>query len=406
MKFTIILPLYNNEKTLKRCMESILDQTYSDWEIIAINDGSTDGTRKILTKYAMQDTRIHILDKEHKGPGAARNAGMCAATGDYIAFIDGDDKWESNNCLEEINKIITRKHPAVLGTFVSIIDMHGNKGEHSIHRQYISQDEKTGKWIEFAEEQDCFCFWSYIYSKNFLQKERICFPDFLRFQDPVFLVQVLHAAKKYYLLPIEFYCNIWHESDELNAKQRHDLYRAQIWLMRFASVFQYEKLVVKLKSRNVSLKHECVEDLYLHEEWLKAGYKGEQPEITTSFLFNYWIQNSKETFLRECNDASKIVIYGAGEKGKLVLNYILSCVQSMTTKIIFAVTGVPGIAQIEGIQVKNIYDVKVNDSLNLILVARQAEYRAEMINTIETLGCKNYYYWSDVWKMLLKKRGM
>lgn len=91
MKISIIIPVYNSEKYLRRCLNSVLGQTYANIEIILINDGSTDESLLICQEYAKNDARISVINQENKGPAAARNAGIKRATGTYIGFVDADD---------------------------------------------------------------------------------------------------------------------------------------------------------------------------------------------------------------------------------------------------------------------------------------------------------------------------
>lgn len=91
---SVIVPVYNGEKTIKDTLKSILAQTYKDIEVIAVNDGSTDNTRQVLEELAENDDRIKIINKENGGVSSARNAGLRAANGDYITFLDADDAIE------------------------------------------------------------------------------------------------------------------------------------------------------------------------------------------------------------------------------------------------------------------------------------------------------------------------
>ena len=91
---SVIIPVYNAEKYLQECLESVCSQTLQDIEIICVNDGSTDKSAEILTEYAETDGRIKIISQENAGAGAARNRGMEIARGDYLAFIDSDDFWK------------------------------------------------------------------------------------------------------------------------------------------------------------------------------------------------------------------------------------------------------------------------------------------------------------------------
>ena len=88
---SIIIPIYNVEKYLRRCLDSVLNQTFSNWEAICVNDGSPDESYKILDEYAARDSRFKIVNKENGGLSDARNAGMAVATGDYILYLDSDD---------------------------------------------------------------------------------------------------------------------------------------------------------------------------------------------------------------------------------------------------------------------------------------------------------------------------
>ena len=88
---SIIVPIYNAEKKLRRCVESILSQTFSDFELILVNDGSIDNSLKICEKYALNDKRIKIISQENKGIVSARKKGIENSTGEYIIFVDSDD---------------------------------------------------------------------------------------------------------------------------------------------------------------------------------------------------------------------------------------------------------------------------------------------------------------------------
>ncbi|WP_424244598.1 glycosyltransferase involved in cell wall biosynthesis [Elusimicrobium posterum] len=102
---SIIVPVYNAEKYLSKCLDSILSQTYKNLEIIIINDGSTDNSPDICAKYALKDTRIKLINQENKGAGAARNTGISNALGAYFTFIDADDYIDADLVMELTNAI-------------------------------------------------------------------------------------------------------------------------------------------------------------------------------------------------------------------------------------------------------------------------------------------------------------
>ena len=90
-KISVIIPIYNVEKYLRQCLDSVVNQTIKDIEIICINDGSTDNSQAILNEYAKKDERFVVINQVNQGLSVARNNGLNSATGKYVAFIDSDD---------------------------------------------------------------------------------------------------------------------------------------------------------------------------------------------------------------------------------------------------------------------------------------------------------------------------
>lgn len=100
---SVIIPVYNIEKYLDRCLESIINQSYTNLEIILIDDGSTDNSGKICDDYKNQDNRIIVVHKKNEGVSQARNLGISIATGEFLSFVDGDDTVEKDMFLTLIN---------------------------------------------------------------------------------------------------------------------------------------------------------------------------------------------------------------------------------------------------------------------------------------------------------------
>lgn len=110
MKFSIIIPVFNIEKYIAKCIESILDQTYKDYEIIIVDDGSTDSSGKICDDFSKKYSNIKIIHKKNGGLSSARNVGIKEAMGEYLMFIDGDDFLNSEDNLQYIAKQINQKN--------------------------------------------------------------------------------------------------------------------------------------------------------------------------------------------------------------------------------------------------------------------------------------------------------
>lgn len=106
MKFSIIIPIYNVAVYLRQCLDSVLNQSFGDWESVCVNDGSTDGSDAILKEYAAKDGRFCVITQANGGLSAARNAGLKIAKGEYVVFLDSDD-WLEPNTLQTIDTVLS-----------------------------------------------------------------------------------------------------------------------------------------------------------------------------------------------------------------------------------------------------------------------------------------------------------
>ena len=153
--FSIIVPVYNVEKYLPQCVDSILRQTYGSFEVILVDDGTKDRSGELCDQYAAQDERIKVIHKKNGGLSSARNAGIREARGKYIIFMDSDDYWSNNTMLEQISSYMGEKEELVVWKYCRC-DENGsycNDGEKAAVKEYsLSDDYRTlfGKSILFA----------------------------------------------------------------------------------------------------------------------------------------------------------------------------------------------------------------------------------------------------------------
>ena len=133
MTFSIIIPCYDVEAYLRETLDSVIEQTFTDWECICVDDGSTDGTAAILDQYAEEDTRFCVIHKANEGVSAARNDAIRLAHGEYVCFLDGDDVWDpewlervyeasQNGCADIVRMAFTFWHGERIGTPVPTFD--------------------------------------------------------------------------------------------------------------------------------------------------------------------------------------------------------------------------------------------------------------------------------------------
>lgn len=137
MKVSFILPIYNVEKYLSECVESILAQTYSDFEILLVDDGSPDNCPALCDEWAKKDNRIKALHKPNGGLSDARNYGLEHAQGDYVVFVDSDDFWVNKDCLQRL---------------MNVVDAHPECDFIGFNCSYYYSDTKTyNKWVAYDE---------------------------------------------------------------------------------------------------------------------------------------------------------------------------------------------------------------------------------------------------------------
>ena len=170
MFFSIILPVYNGERFLSQSIESVLSQSFRDYELIIINDGSTDSTLNICLSYASSDTRIRIVNKQNEGVSVARNQGLNIAKGEYILFIDSDDILYVN-ALNILHEKLCDVSLDYLRYEYQTIDENGKKlypnYEAKIRAKYQGQILKSTDCIRYLVRNEFF-LWSGVFKRSLI----------------------------------------------------------------------------------------------------------------------------------------------------------------------------------------------------------------------------------------------
>lgn len=193
MMISVIMPAYNVKKYISRCIDSILNQSYKDFELIIIDDGSTDGTDKIIDEYALKDKRIIARHKANEGQAKARNLGLDLAKGDYICFIDSDD-WIEQNYLEELLKICTEQKVQIAQCeYRSVQDV----GDSSDDQKYtgdieiMSGEAAIGR-LYTKHSVETVVVWNKMYAKGIFEDVR--FPEGMIHEDEAIIPMLLYRG--------------------------------------------------------------------------------------------------------------------------------------------------------------------------------------------------------------------
>lgn len=192
-KVSVIIPVYNAADYLRECLDSVCGQTLKDIEIICIDDGSSDNSLEILKEYAKKDNRIIVAIQENSGAGIARNCGLSIAKGDFVAFMDPDDYYPSENTLKKLYDTALENNVKICGGTMNRL----KDGQNIVADEYLF--EKYGL-VEYVDYQFDYGYTRFIYNRKLLADNNILFPDYLRQQDPVFFVGAMIAAGKFYAI--------------------------------------------------------------------------------------------------------------------------------------------------------------------------------------------------------------
>lgn len=243
---SIIIPVYNGEKYLAECLDSVCRQTFADWEAICVDDGSEDSSGAILRRYGKNDKRIIYVKQEQQGAAAARNIGLSMARGEYVMFLDSDDCYLDDRALEKLYAAVKEKAAEVAAgrmkriSYGRLVDFEMFAG--------IKEVPQEGRWVHFEDYQEDYHYQVYIFQRQFLERYGIVFPLYKRYEDPPFLLQVLLETEKILMLPWEFYGYRWGEHRQ-SPHNISDVLRGISDNLKIAVRYGYDRLQRKLIGR-------------------------------------------------------------------------------------------------------------------------------------------------------------
>ena len=193
---SVIVPTFNIERYIKKCLDSLLSQTLKEIEIICIDDGSTDTSGQILDEYATKDSRIKVIHRINGGLSAARNTGLSIAQGQYIGFVDGDD-WVNPQMFQELSKALI-EHPlsdiAICGV-ETIFEYDENKKIKKGYDKYFNLTQRGEHRVNSSIIKTSKPCWNKLYRHCFLKENNIVFPEGMNNEDEAFHYFVFTKAK-------------------------------------------------------------------------------------------------------------------------------------------------------------------------------------------------------------------
>ncbi|MCI8949026.1 MAG: glycosyltransferase [Lachnospiraceae bacterium] len=434
---SIIIPVYNVENFLIQCMESVINQTLKNIEIICVDDGSTDSSGTILDKYANSDARIKVIHKKNTGYGNSMNVGLQNALGNYIAIVESDDYIELD-MMEKLYKKAEIYHTDIVKSncffYQKIDDFESD--------QYadIMENIPIENVFHSLEHPEIFlkaqAIWSGLYSRNFLINNHICFNETpgASYQDVSFAFQALACAEKvvvtkeaYYhyrinnldssvKAPNKVFC-ICDELDKIDSfiESRRNNKDALKWIAsrlgyrvlkehyhNLASAFQYTLFIrmvqyFKLYKQNGYLKgklwdQEAIDDvneviLNPNKYFMSTAKSFKDERLMSDICLNQRIY--VESILKYIINGNCIAIYGAGKLGKELLTYLLSKGYPKE-KLIFLVTDKSeNESVIQDIPVLEVCDIQNKQSDIIVVVAIKEQNQFGVAKSLKKLNILN-----------------
>lgn len=244
---SIIIPVYNVEKYLDQCLESVINQSYTDYECILINDGSTDKSGKICDKWAKKDDRFRVIHQVNQGVSCARNKGINIAKGEYLFFLDGDDVCKTN-LFESL-----KKHDLYIGEYETISTQSS-----VIKKRHVDYVNKNNYALSFLKEEINTRIGSFIVKKSVLQQNTIYFNSQYKYgEDLEFILKIILCSDSIFLENKSYIQYRLHSESAMQqiSLDRFDVFFSRIKLIEFAKKCQNYQVVKYLYD------YSCIESI-------------------------------------------------------------------------------------------------------------------------------------------------
>ena len=293
-EISVVIPVYNVEDYLKECLDSIVNQTFTDLEIICVNDGSKDNSLEILKEYAEKDDRIIVIDQENGGHAVATNVGMDKATGKYLFLMDSDDMLKLDALELTYNAAEEKDVDFVLFQAINYDDEKDQFYEaenYSMNKvaDFVGENVFSIEDIGELSFDIAVTPWTKLYNREFIENSHIRFAEGLIFEDNIFFWEVLIQAQRIYFLREHLFYRRWYETSSTMAGDLRFTDSIAINTMIIDVFEKYGKLEGRFENRSYNRK---VSLTLLRFQQIK-------PEFKEAFFdemqknFKYWVHDNE-----------------------------------------------------------------------------------------------------------------
>lgn len=431
MKISVLIPIYNVEPYLDKCLASLRAQTMKDIEFICINDGSTDGCTQVIDKYTDCDQRFRVINKKNTGYGNSMNIGLDEAKGDYIAIVESDDFVRPDMMQFLYDKAVEYGTDIVKTDFWDYYNQEDENETFSEKKVFGNLPRKT----VFApmEHPEIFLIehsiWTALYRRDFLKTNNIRFNETpgAAYQDVSFSFLAYINAKSIILFDEAFYCyrrtnpnssvkNV-NKMKILKEAYRVEEYALQhmenVGIMGIAGRLCYKILMENYYASGIQYQYALLLEIqklfkkHFGDSFFEGKLWSEEEKLTAKtiienvdlffyktqrdfnddriYQYNKNVQIILDRMLRE----DHIIIYGAGKIGQRLKNYLLKNGYSKE-KAVFAVTSLDDNPhEIDGIKVRTIEQCRNYKSDTMVVLALQQKFQYDLLAKLNNLGYKN-----------------
>lgn len=419
-KVSVIVPVYNVAAYLSTCLNSILNQTLEDIEVICINDGSTDGSGEILNRYARQDQRVKVLHRENRGYGASMNIGLDIAQGDFIGIVESDD------CI--LPDMYETLYAAAASEELDLVKSEAYYWYEGIEYQkriHYSHLEPYFNRILGDMDRNILCkfymnVWTGIYRRDFLNQYGIRFHESpgASYQDNGFWMQTVLYCKRAKWLNQAFY--LYRQDNETASVKSKDK------ILAMTKEFEYLENVLRDRENEQLLPYCYQYKLFRHvgnfyriaDEYKREFCEQIKKDYTKYMFFSYgdiqidnWLREAvvfpdrlcnrviqkKDEIKEKLDSTDKVIIYGAGVHGEHVMRGLYG--EGYYEKICcFAVSGNPPLKLIAKKQVLRIEEALTEypGALAVVAAARGGKAYMQILEKLEQLEVREYLDGNDI----------
>lgn len=403
MKFSIIVPIYNVEKYLDKCLKSLINQTYSDYEIICIDDGSTDSSLEVLKKYQDEDRILIYQNDSNRGLSYTRNRGMSYAHGEYIIFVDSDD-WIYQETLEVLEKKTINKPDIIFYNMKIYNEGIWTKSHLHTHRNsniYLEECKGIQRLEDFyANNEDKIEVCRQAFKTSFLRGSGLKFEPNIVHEDNLFSIQCAILASK--VVDTNEFLYVYRRRDDsicscMNIKRMHSLFYVYKELQRFMQNYQYCKESLYLKDYLNRLRSQIwkMHNFFLDDIELSVGTEGDKTAYRNAFENDntYFYLNYTKSQIERIKCYKTIDLYGAGyvaaEFTKLARNI------GVTVQHIWVKSMCGNMNFINRIPVDSIYS-NSKTKQNKIIIAIESINVKKTEMELNELGYRDVIYYTEI----------